>query len=95
VVSSGNGKAFKRIAGDPVGAVGDAMGNDIHQAWVNNNLAMEGIVHDRDGEFHMDDWGITWTRSYGFNQITHFPLKNKTKEEVLAYQFRYIKLMIF
>jgi uroporphyrinogen decarboxylase len=76
----------------PVGAVGDAMGNDIHQTWVNNNLAMEGIVHDQDGESHVDDWGITWTRSYGFNQITHFPLKNKTKEEVLAYQFPLSKI---
>ena len=39
-----------------------AMGDDIRQAWVSNNHAMEGIVHENDGESHTDDWSIEWTR---------------------------------
>jgi uroporphyrinogen decarboxylase len=71
----------------PAGQVGDAMGNDVHMTWVNNNLAMEGITHERDGEWHVDDWGITWTRGFSYNQITHYPLANASKEEMLAYEF--------
>jgi uroporphyrinogen decarboxylase len=71
----------------PPGLVGDAMGNDVHQTWVNNNYAMEGITHEHDGESHVDDWGITWTRGYSFNQISHYPLKTATKEEMLTYKF--------
>ncbi len=71
----------------PPGLVGDAMGNDVHQTWVNNNYAMEGITHEHDGESHVDDWGITWTRGYSFNQISHYPLASASKEEMLAYQF--------
>lgn len=71
----------------PPSLVGDAMGNDVHQTWVNNNYAMEGITHEHDGESHVDDWGITWVRSYGFNQIGHYPLANASREEVLAYSF--------
>jgi uroporphyrinogen decarboxylase len=71
----------------PPALVGDAMGNDVHQTWVNNNYAMEGITHDRDGESHVDDWGITWVRGYGFNQIGRYPLANATREDVLAYSF--------
>jgi uroporphyrinogen decarboxylase len=67
--------------------VGDAMGNDVHQAWVNNNYAMEGITHCNDGESHIDDWGITWVYNYGFNQIGSYPLAGASREEVLAYSF--------
>ena len=38
------------------------MGNDVRQVWVGNNYAMEGIVHEKDGETHTDAWGITWVR---------------------------------
>jgi hypothetical protein len=69
----------------PPSLVGDAMGNDVHQTWVNNNYAMEGITHEQDGETHVDDWGITWTRGYGFNQISHYPLAIASKDEMLAY----------
>jgi hypothetical protein len=31
----------------PASEVGEAMGNDVAQTWVNNNYAMEGIVHER------------------------------------------------
>jgi len=58
----------------PPAFVAEAMGNDIQQTWVNNNYAMEGIVHEREGESHVDAWGITWTswgqpRSRG--QLSH------------------------
>ena len=71
----------------PAGWVGQAMGNDIQQTWVNNNFAMEGIVHAQDGDGHVDDWGIQWVRAFGFNQIARHPLANSTPAEVLAYAF--------
>ena len=80
----------KRLAGllDIAPAdVAEAMGNDVRQAWVNNNHAMEGIVHEHDGESHVDDWGITWTKEGSFNQITNFPLANATEAEIDAYHF--------
>jgi len=70
-----------------VAHVPEAMGNDVRQAWVNNNHAMEGIVHDRDGERHEDWWGIRWVKQYGFNQIERFPLTGADRERVLAYGF--------
>jgi uroporphyrinogen decarboxylase len=79
----------------PARFVGDAMGDDIHQTWVNNNFAMEGITHERDGDAHPDDWGIVWERQYGFNQIAHCPLANASHEEVLAYRFPYGQLEKF
>jgi uroporphyrinogen decarboxylase len=71
----------------PPSLVGDAMGNDVHQTWVNNNYAMEGITHEHDGETHVDDWGISWKRGYSYNQISHYPLGAASKEEMLTYQF--------
>jgi uroporphyrinogen decarboxylase len=73
----------------PASAVGEAMGNDIRQTWVNNNYAMEGIVHEHDGDWHVDAWGIKWVKQYSFNQIEHFPLAGVSREEVLAYRFPY------
>jgi len=40
------------------------MGNDVRQAWVNNNYAMEGITHEKDGQGHTDYWGIRWVKQY-------------------------------
>lgn len=71
----------------PVHRVADAMGNDVKQAWVNNNYAMEGIVHEREGESHVDYWGIRWEKDGEFNQIRHFPLAKRSREEVLDYRF--------
>ena len=71
----------------PPARVAEAMGNDVRQTWVNNNYAMEGIVHDTDGERHRDWWGIDWVKQYGFNQIERFPLARATREQVLAYGF--------
>ena len=58
----------------PPAALGEAVGNDVSQAWVNNNYAMEGITHERDGEEHTDYWGIRWEKRFFFNQITGYPL---------------------
>ena len=69
-----------------------AMGDDIRQAWVSNNHAMEGIVHEHDGESHIDDWGIEWTRVDGFNQISKYVLASATEQEVLGYQFPFDRI---
>jgi uroporphyrinogen decarboxylase len=71
----------------PGAYVGEAMGNDVQQTWVNNNYAMEGITHAHDGEGHVDVWGIHWVKQYFFNQISHYPLAGAAPEQVLAYAF--------
>lgn len=71
----------------PVSRLADALGDDIRQTWVNNNYAMEGIVHAHEGESHIDFWGITWRREGEFNQITSAPLADVDRETCLAYEF--------
>jgi uroporphyrinogen decarboxylase len=71
----------------PASSVALAMGDDIRQTWVNNNYAMEGIVHEHEGEGHVDLWGVGWVKRDAFNQIAGFPLAGATREEVLAYRF--------
>ncbi len=71
----------------PPAYLDDVMGNDVRMTWVNNNYAMEGIVHDQDGESHVDFWGIRWTRQGPYNQVTHFPLAQASPEEVRRYRF--------
>ena len=39
----------------PASQVSAAMGDDVRMTWVNNNYAMEGIVHEREGEGHTDE----------------------------------------
>ena len=74
----------------PVNKVDAAMGNDACQTWVNNNYAMEGIVHECDGESHTDYWGIHWVKDGAFNQIARFPLDSEADAEtVLGYRFPY------
>lgn len=73
----------------PAAYLDQAMGNDVQQTWVNNNYAMEGIVHENDGEWHIDLWGIKWVKQYYYNQIESYPLEEATREEILAYQFPY------
>jgi uroporphyrinogen decarboxylase len=70
----------------------DVMGNDIKQTWVGNNYAMEGIVHERDGDTHTDDWGITWVKEGPFNQVLQSPLAGKTDGEIADYQFPHEKI---
>jgi uroporphyrinogen decarboxylase len=71
----------------PPGRVAEVMGNDVRQAWVSNNYAMEGITHERDGESHVDYWGIRWVKEGPFNQIAEFPLAGASREAVLDYHF--------
>jgi len=70
-------------------AVGEVLGNDVHQVWVGNNYAMEGIVHPRDGQTHTDDWGITWVKQGPFNQILRSPLAGAPAGDVEGYSFPY------
>ena len=58
----------------PRGSLGEVMGDDVRMTWVNNNHAMEGIVHEHDGDRHTDEWGITWEKEGAFNQIVRSPL---------------------
>jgi uroporphyrinogen decarboxylase len=71
----------------PQGQVDLVMGNDVRMTWVNNNAAMEGVVHEHDGEGHVDEWGIHWVKEGPYNQIAHFPLANASLDEVRAYRF--------
>jgi uroporphyrinogen decarboxylase len=71
----------------PASAVGAAMGDDVRMTWVNNNWAMEGVVHERDGESHVDPWGVRWVKEGAFNQPVGFPLADASREELLSYEF--------
>ena len=76
-----------RLLEIPTSRLAQAMGDDIRQTWVNNNYAMEGIVHEREGDSHVDLWGVEWTRQHGFNQVTRFPLAHAPRGKVLEYRF--------
>lgn len=73
----------------PPNRVAEAMGDDIRQTWVSGNYGMEGIVHEQEGETHVDAWGIEWERVGYFNQIRRSPLQEATREEILQYRFPY------
>jgi uroporphyrinogen decarboxylase len=73
----------------PSSALDYAMGNDVRQTWVANNQAMEGIVHEREGDSHTDPWGITWTRMHGFNQISRYPFAAAEPEVFAEFSFPY------
>jgi uroporphyrinogen decarboxylase len=76
----------------PPARLADALGDDIRQTWVNNNYAMEGIVHEHEGETHTDVWDITWRREGEFNQIIHSPLAGADREACLSYAFPWAEL---
>jgi uroporphyrinogen decarboxylase len=71
----------------PAQHLAEAMGDDVRMTWVNNNAAMEGIVHEHDGEGHTDAWGIRWVRQHGFNQIEGFPLLTAQPDALRSYSF--------
>lgn len=71
----------------PPDIVDVAMGNDIEMTWIGNNYAMEGIIHERDGERHTDAWEIEWEKQGSFNQIVREPLAGADEPVVDAYQF--------
>jgi uroporphyrinogen decarboxylase len=76
----------------PINYVPEAMGDDVRQAWVGNNYAMEGIVHQYDGETHVDEWGIEWIKQGPFNQIKTYPLLNAATKEILQYKFPFDRI---
>ncbi len=73
----------------PSARVADVMGDDIRQAWVGNNHAMEGIVHEIDGETHTDFWGVEWIKEGPFNQIKCSPLQDADEKEIADYRYPY------
>jgi uroporphyrinogen decarboxylase len=72
--------------GIPAARLVEALGDDVRQTWVSNNYAMEGIVHEQEGDSHTDDWGITWRKEGEFNQIVNSPLVTADREVCLAYE---------
>jgi uroporphyrinogen decarboxylase len=85
----------RRLAGlleIPASQVGAAMGDDVRMTWVSNNYAMEGIVHENEGEGHVDDWGIRWVKEGAFNQPVGFPLADLPREQILSWDFPYERL---
>lgn len=76
----------------PLARLGDVMGDDIRQAWVGNNYAMEGIVHERDGETHTDFWGLEWIKAGPFNQIRSWPLQAANEKQILQYRYPYDRI---
>lgn len=76
----------------PPSRVSEALGDDIRQTWVGNNYAMEGIVHDREGETHGDDWGIEWIRQGSFNQVRRSPLQGADTGEIARYAFPFHRI---
>ncbi len=73
----------------PPSDLSEVMGDDVRQAWVANNYAMEGITHEHDGEGHVDDWGIEWVKQGPFNQIARSPLKGADADAIRAYEYPY------
>jgi uroporphyrinogen decarboxylase len=71
----------------PVACVAEAMGDDVRQAWVGNNYAMEGITHARDGDSHVDAWGIEWVKEGPFNQIRRSPLQDADEAAIGRYVY--------
>ena len=47
-------RRLSRLLEIPASSLAEAMGDDVRQTWVSNNYAMEGIVHEREGEGHVD-----------------------------------------
>lgn len=73
----------------PPAKVAEALGDDIRQAWVGNNYAMEGIVHPHEGDSHLDNWGIRWVKVGPFNQIASSPLALADDEQIRHYRYPY------
>ena len=73
----------------PAGRLADVMADDVRQTWVGNNHAMEGVVHEVEGETHTDCWGVEWIREGPFNQIRHSPLRDADEQGILNYRYPY------
>lgn len=71
----------------PRHCVDAVLGNDVRMAWVNNDYSMEGVTHEREGEGHVDPWGIRWVKQGLSNQIAESPLASCSPDEVRKYCF--------
>ncbi len=71
----------------PASCVAEVMGNDVRQTWVSNNHAMEGITHEKDGDGHVDFWGIKWVKEGPFNQIVQSPLQDADEDVIWRYPY--------
>ena len=80
---------FADVLEIPASSLPEVMGDDVRQAWVANNYAMEGITHENDGEGHIDAWGIEWVKRGPFNQVERAPLEDAGPDEARAYEFPY------
>ncbi len=89
VVSSADGRSgLARLLEIPVSHLAEAMGDDVRQTWVNNNYAMEGVVHEREGDGHVDFWGVEWTQAARLQPDHRIPPgRRPSREEVLALPF--------
>jgi uroporphyrinogen decarboxylase len=76
----------------PTAALVEALGDDVRQTWVGNNHAMEGIVHEHEGEGHTDDWGVAWVKEGPFNQIRHSPLADADADAVRGYHYPFARI---
>ncbi len=82
----------RRLEGDleiPRGRLPEVLSDDVRQAWVGNNHAMEGITHEREGESHTDCWGIEWVKVGPFNQIRRSPLEVADEASLRGYEHPY------
>jgi uroporphyrinogen decarboxylase len=80
-------KRLSRELEIPEADVGWVLGDDIRQTWVGGNHAMEGIVHENEGDGHTDVWGIEWVKLGHFNQIRRSPLRGATEDAIRAYRY--------
>lgn len=67
--------------------VPEVLGDDVRQTWVGNNVAMEGICLERDGDSFTDEWGIEWVKDGPFNQIQRYPLADADETAIEAYRY--------
>ena len=79
---------LSRLLEVPVSQVSLAMGDDIRQTWVNNNVSLEAMAIP-EGESQRDAWGISWARFGDFNQIETYPLLSASDAELSAASFPY------
>ena len=49
------------------------LGNDVRMTWVNNNHYMEGVVHERDGQSHVDPWASSGSKKGPTTRSPSFP----------------------
>jgi uroporphyrinogen decarboxylase len=75
--------------GIPRESLQEVLCDDVRQAWVGNNHAMEGITHEREGQSHTDCWGIEWVKAGHFNQIRRSPLEEADEETAWRYEHPY------